>query len=329
VWEKRNGSAALRDREKTADRITRLLFAGKDGGKDSVVFYVLRHGKAGRNRRGMRQLEISDRQPPGMDCITEQIHKEQNVIEMGTSSIIGMRNSQQDSVFGYKSGSQAIAIVCDGMGGLSGGEIASRVAVESLADAWFRQEDFSDIPGFFRQQARNADEKVFLQEDGNGRRLEAGTTVVAVIVRGNEMYWLSVGDSRIYMIRGNGISPLNRDHNYRMELDARLGRGEITLEEYLSEEYQAEALISYLGMGNVTLMDINPQAFELADGDIVLLSSDGLYRSLREREILAIVKENEQDMQGAADALTAAVDGKSRQDNTSVVILRYTVGRAL
>ena len=72
-------------------------------------------------------------------------------------------------------------------------------------------------------------------------------------------------------------------------------------------------------------MDINPRAYPLKDGDMILLASDGLYRSLNEEEILTIVRKNERNMQHAAEALTAAVTGRKKQDNTSVVILRYTM----
>lgn len=244
-------------------------------------------------------------------------------IEIGTASILGTRQTQQDTIFGYASGGNALAIVCDGMGGLAGGEIASRIALDSIADAWFAQPEPSDIPAFFRREAIRADENVFLQTDASGNPLRAGTTVVAVIIRGNQLYWLSVGDSKIYFIRGNEMLTLNAEHNYRLLLNARLKRGEITPEKYEAETYRAEALISYIGMGHVSLMDINKQAYPLIDGDIVLLSSDGLSRSLYEEEILAVIKKHSQNMQDAADACMAAVEGRKKQDNTSVVLLRY------
>lgn len=277
-------------------------------------------------------LEVTTLQLNESKPVTQQLPKQNQVvyrdagrstIQIGTASIIGSRRSQQDSVFGYVSGSCALGIVCDGMGGLCGGEIASRVALESLADAWLAQTDVWDIPDFFRREAVSADEKVYQQEAADGRRLEAGTTIVAAIVRQNELYWLSVGDSRLYFIRGQEILSLNVEHNYRMELNTLLRQGLLTAQEYEAEEYRAEALTSYLGIGDLSVMDISPRAYPLVEGDIILLASDGLYRSLNEEEILTIVQKNRQNMQQAAQALTAAVDGRKKQDNTSVVILRY------
>lgn len=262
---------------------------------------------------------------PELEVTTQQLAGKRSAVEIGTASIIGSRKSQQDSVFGYASDGYALGIVCDGMGGLSGGEVASRVALESLADAWFAQQDVSDIPAFFRREAISADEKVYRQEAMDGSRLQAGTTIVAAVVRKKELYWLSVGDSKLYFIRGQEILSLNVEHNYRMQLNTMLRQGKLTAQEYAAEEYRAEALTSYLGIGSLSQMDISTKAYPLADGDVILLASDGLYRSLSEEEILAIVRRNGQDMQQAAQALTAAVKGRKKQDNTSVVILRITM----
>ena len=102
--------------------------------------------------------------------------------------------------------------------------------------------------------------------------------------------------------------------------------GKITLEKYRAEESKAEALISFLGIGSVSLMDVNAAPLELMQGDIILLCSDGLYKSLSDDRILAIITDNDFDMQRAADELTAAAlrySGRG-QDNTTVAILQYT-----
>ena len=99
----------------------------------------------------------------------------------------------------------------------------------------------------------------------------------------------------------------------------------MTAQEYAAQEYRAEALTSYLGIGDISVMDVSPRAYPLEDGDTILLASDGLYRSLHEEEILAVLQKNSRNMQQAAQALTAAVGGRKKQDNTSVVVMRYTM----
>lgn len=257
--------------------------------------------------------------------VTVQIFPEKNPqVELGSSSIIGTRSRQEDTVFAYACEERAIGILCDGMGGLASGEIASQTAVQSLADAWFARDKIADVPGFLKQEAIRADELVYEQKNEQGERLGSGTTLVAALVQNGELFWLSIGDSRIYLIRGEEILSVCREHNYRLTLDLQLERGEITREEYAAQEHKAAALISYLGMGGIPLMEINRSPFPLGDGDIVLLSSDGLYKSLSEEEILRIIHKNRENMQSAALALTDAALGnkQSGQDNTSVVILR-------
>ena len=162
-------------------------------------------------------------------------------------------------------------------------------------------------------------------EDGKGNPLNGGTTVVATIIEENKLYWLSVGDSKIYLIRDKNIVAVNREHNFRMRLDERLKSGAITKEQYKKEEGQAEALISYLGIEDLTLMDINKKPFLLQENDIVLLCSDGLYKCLKESEIGELVYYEEPDMERAARRLTNVVlkRKKRSQDNTSLVIMQY------
>ena len=286
------------------------------------------------------ELETVTLELPGKEDVTKDLGRKKNAarppqkkrwrVRVGTSSVIGSRKSQQDSVFGYESKGWALGIVCDGMGGLCGGDVASRVALQSVADAWFEKKDsMRNIPDFFRREAILADQKVYGQTSPEGERLNAGTTIVAALIQEKGLYWLSVGDSKLYFIRGKEIVSLNVEHNYRLELNERLRQGKMTAKEYAAEEYRAEALTSYLGIGELTKMDINQKAYPLKNGDIILLTSDGLYRSLLEEEILSIVNANRHNMQQAADALTAAVKGRKKQDNTSVVILHYIMENAL
>lgn len=168
-------------------------------------------------------------------------------------------------------------------------------------------------------------------KDKKGKHLKAGTTLVAVYCRENQMYWVSVGDSKIYIIRGNKIRSVNREHNYRLTLRNQLESGRITQEVYDREEKtaQAEALISYIGIESLTLIDGNPTPFLLQPGDIVMLCSDGVYKSLNESQVCAMVRDNDLDMYIAADRTTAMAlrYGVRGQDNTTVVLMKYLGGQ--
>lgn len=271
------------------------------------------------------------------DIVTVQLEREVDIdrllndeqplhINMGVSSILGTRKNQQDTVFGNVEGNRALAVVCDGMGGMNGGELASQTAATIFIDDYYKGTPISDMQKFLHKEAKKMDKAVHELTDEDGRPLNGGTTVVAVVIEEDKMYFLSVGDSKLYILRDNQIIAINREHNYRLSLDERLKNGQITEEDYKAEEDQADALISYLGMGNVSLMDINNEPFILQENDIVLLCSDGLYKRLSDREILEVIQYEEPDMTRAARRLTDVVmmRTKKNQDNTSLVVMQYS-----
>lgn len=247
-------------------------------------------------------------------------------MDIGCSSIIGTRNYQQDALFAnqYDNG-MTLAVICDGMGGLNGGEIASNTAVRKLVEDFGRVKAFGDVPEFLKREVIMLDECVADLEDEHGNALGGGCTLVCVVTMGNGMYFITAGDSRIYIIRDNAIQAINRDHNFRLQLDTMLKTGQITEKDYEMQENQAEALISYLGMGNISLMDSNTEPFYLEEGDMILLCSDGLYKRLSNDQILDIVLDNQNSMQQIAERLNQVVMQLTQrnQDNTSIILLRY------
>lgn len=255
----------------------------------------------------------------------ELMEKEKPELTMGIAADIGSRENQQDTSFGQVDGNSAFAVVCDGMGGLEGGEVASQTAVRTLVGDYYSLEQKNQMPQFFMEEAHKLNEAVCNLENEDGKSLDAGTTIVAVYVNEGKAQWLSVGDSKIYILRKEEILPVNREHNYRLRLDEMLEQGEITEEEYAEDESRAEALISFLGVGDLELMDINEKPFPLKDEDVILLCSDGLYKALEDDLILNIVQLSLPNTQLAAKRLIDAVKEKKvkNQDNTSVVLIQY------
>jgi protein phosphatase len=247
----------------------------------------------------------------------------------GVYSDVGKRSSQQDAArvsesYTYAADRRIIAVLCDGMGGLAGGERASGYCVEKMYEVFNSVNAEQDIPRFYGMMVEALDKHVKEMTNENGEPLGAGTTLVSVIVDDGRLYRASVGDSRIYIISDAGIMCLTRDHNYGMILNEQVKRGMIS-RQAAQEHPKREALISYIGMGGVRCADIDEKPFRLQDGDRILLCSDGLYRSLSEIEMAEIVRSADNDMEAAARMLvqSAVGKGKSSQDNTTAIVIKY------
>lgn len=245
-------------------------------------------------------------------------------VQFGSATIIGKREYQQDALAtSFVPGEEKyIAVLCDGMGGMNGGEQASALCVDIMINAFNSGVDF--VPMFFQENIIEIDDAVASICDEYGNPIGAGSTLISVIIDKDDFYWASVGDSHIYVIRGDEMLRVNTEHNYMLELQRAVSRGEITQEEALSDP-KKDALISYMGMGGVYLMDINQKPLKLYKNDIIVLCSDGLYRALSDDEILDTVKRYISSPQLTADVLVDMVQKKDRphQDNTSVIVVKY------
>ncbi len=216
------------------------------------------------------------------------VSSENEVLEVAVIANLGDRNEQQDCS-GYElEDDYGIVVVCDGMGGLEGGKHASHLAVGELLTR-YRMEDRENIPELFQDIVISCDMKVAALHNTDGSLLNAGTTMVAVAICDKKLHWVSIGDSRMYMKRGNELVQVTRDHNYSAMLQQNLLTGAITREYYEEQKNKGAALTSFLGMRGVQFMDINSVPMQLVSGDRILLCSDGLYKLLTLDEIRNIM----------------------------------------
>lgn len=248
-------------------------------------------------------------------------------IQAHVCSIIGHRDYQQDYAGLLVEADRALAVICDGMGGLRGGETASREAVRLLLTDYDQNPPSDQYTDFLCREAVKMDRLVHGLEDESGMPLRAGSTVVSVIIENGRLHWMSVGDSRIYVLRDSSMVAVTKDHNYRRELDEALKRGDISAEYYEQEisGRRAEALTNYLGMGGIRRIERNAQPFPLEDGDCILLCSDGLYKRLDEHQIKALLVDNRISTRVAAKRLVQmTMELAARgQDNTTVIVIQY------
>lgn len=247
-----------------------------------------------------------------------------DAVLVGISSIIGAREYQQDAAdVMVNTAGATLAIVCDGMGGMEEGGRASELCVKKMCEA-FQNYTGSNYIQFLCEEINRLNREVAGFCDKDGKPVAAGTTVAAVIITKGTMFWSSVGDSRIYIIRNGTMVQVTKDHNYKLILKERVKSGEITQLE-AEQTPRQEALISFIGLGHIERIDINQKPFLLEKGDYILLCSDGLYKAMNEELIRQTVLLYADDVSEAAEALTAtaACMGGSRQDNTTVIIMKY------
>ena len=243
-----------------------------------------------------------------------------------SQSILGARESQQDSLLIYEHDDGLLAAVCDGMGGIKGGETASKTAVSTLKTLYQNRNIEQPPAEFLRSAADIMDETVYNLMDENGDRLRAGTTVAAVIIEGSRLTWLSVGDSRLYIARGGEMIRATRDHNYFMQINQLRADGKLTEAQYSIESARGESLISYIGAGGLEIADVNNTPFDINPGDRILLTSDGLYKALDDAKIQSVL--SEYGANGAVLALTSLAKRNCPEslDNTTCIVIHYING---
>ncbi len=256
--------------------------------------------------------------------------KEQHIIT-GCDSCRGKRESQQDCHFVTKSIRlspfkirRTFAVVCDGMGGLEAGDRASITAVEIMKLAFKKLPTKKvDIPRFYHDMMENIDYEISHWKDLDSDR-GAGTTLVSVLLENRRLYWASVGDSSLFVIQDGRIKRVTREHNYGMYLTEMVLDGKIT-QQQADDDPQRKSLVSYLGMGGVSFMDIAGKPYMMKNGDILMLCTDGVTDALSTEELLDIVTEHSDDLYMCCRCITRAVTDKGResQDNATVVMLQY------
>ncbi|HVO98222.1 MAG TPA: protein phosphatase 2C domain-containing protein [Bryobacteraceae bacterium] len=252
----------------------------------------------------------------------------------GNAQHIGARSSQQDSFgFGdlddeaFLSHGGFVAVVCDGMGGLEHGDLASRSAVRAFLDAYRRKTPPESIPEALERSVRAANDRVVEMARELGAAESVGTTLVAASLidrggRNKAMYFISVGDSGIFHIRGDRMQTVNRPHTFASILDSAVSRGAISREQALLHP-ERESLTSFIGVEMLEEIDRNVDPWLLLDGDTILLASDGLFKTLSESEILTAL--HAQAPHAWPDALVARTLAQEYEFQDNVTVLSVTL----
>ncbi|MFZ0295486.1 MAG: Stp1/IreP family PP2C-type Ser/Thr phosphatase [Candidatus Sulfotelmatobacter sp.] len=249
------------------------------------------------------------------------------VFQAAGKTDIGLVRTNNEDNFGFDL-RRGIFVVCDGMGGAAAGEVASKIAVDTVL-AYFRKdsgraespvlgrkfEGVSENAAALANAIQLANQSI--QEVGaqNPNRAGMGSTIVAVCLHGNLFSIANVGDSRIYLVRGGGIQQLTSDHSLVME---QVRRGLMTVEEAERSEMQ-NVIVRALGSEDIVEPDLEDHEF--APGDVLLLCTDGMSRYIKEEQMLEVVS-SARSLSEACEALIEAAKAGASDDNITCVLVR-------
>jgi protein phosphatase len=240
----------------------------------------------------------------------------------GLSDVGCQRENNEDSYLYWEpSGDEEfqrkgrLAVIADGMGGHEGGQEASRLAVETVREVY--DQAFRDDPqAALVESCGAAHARLKDYADRHPAFQGMGTTCTALVLRGRQLYFAHVGDSRLYLVRDGSILRLTRDHSYV----GRLVESGIVRAEDAEKHPQRHILTAALGAGRELSVDSAQRSVALLEGDDLLLCTDGLWSVVTEDELETTVSGN------APAECCAALVKLARQrggpDNITLQVLR-------
>ena len=240
---------------------------------------------------------------------------------------VGRQRQHNEDAF-LVEGEHRLFLVADGMGGHAAGEIASRIAVDSISEFILHtKEDDGTWPHAYDEQYKRTTNRLMAAvRMANTRVLEAmrkdarlrgmGTTIVACLADDDTVSVAHVGDSRAYLIRSGQLSRITNDHSWVFE---QVQAGMLTEAE--AEKHPLRNVITPAQGG---ALQVTPDASEIdpQPGDVFLLCSDGLTGMVPENEILRVVTDNNGDLQKACQQLIDAANERGGLDNVTAVLVK-------
>ncbi len=210
---------------------------------------------------------------------------------------------------------RVIALVCDGMGGARAGNVASTMAVELFMEEFLKADQDSPVEERMGHAASVANQAVFRRSASDADCAGMGTTMVAVLAGAGEAVILNEGDSRCYHINSEGIILVTRDHSLVEDL---VERGELTREQARTHPHR-NLITRALGAEPMLMADCFHQP--LAEGDYLLLCSDGLSNVVNEQEMLYEVIHGGEASQCCQHLLDIALS-RGAPDNVTAVLVK-------
>lgn len=249
-------------------------------------------------------------------------------IEVAGNTHVGMKRNHNEDNF-LMLPDERLFCVADGMGGHSSGEIASKIAVDELAE-FFRltSKDQDATWPFKMDKARNYDEnrlatgiklanmRIYEKASAEARYKGMGTTIVSIHFAPTAVYVAHVGDSRVYFFRAGTLRQVTEDHSL---LNDYLKAKKLTPEEIEAFPHK-NVIVRALGMKGTVQVDVG--RVEPQEGDVFLLCSDGLSGMVTDAEMQQILNQNA-ELEAACQQLIDQANAAGGTDNVTCILARY------
>lgn len=252
--------------------------------------------------------------------------------KMGFNTNVGIKKSiNQDSLLIKKASTSAgeiiLIAVCDGMGGLKKGELASATVVRTFSE-WFENELPNMLGNFSFDMIKASWDKLLRQQNdklmnyGNDNQTQLGTTISMMLIMENGQYMIAhVGDTRVYCIDSNGITQITEDHTV-VALD--LKKGKITPDQ-AKVDPRRNVLLQCVGVNG----QIDPDYYEgiAKSGECYLICSDGFRHKVSDEEIDGTIKaaglDTENEISDKLAELVSLNMNRGETDNISAILCRF------
>jgi protein phosphatase len=206
-------------------------------------------------------------------------------------------------------------VVADGMGGENAGEVASSLAVSSVAiHVKEHYNDVNDVPLLLRQALNNANKVVYETSKTDKNYKNMGTTVVCAIIKDGICYVANVGDSRCYIVTENTLEQISVDHSFVQEM---VDKGLLSIDE--AKNHPNKNMITRaIGVERFVSVDVFSKPFK--QGDKLLLASDGLTGMIDSDKIRSIINTSNNCETAVIELIDSANDAGGKDNITAVLI---------
>jgi protein phosphatase len=208
------------------------------------------------------------------------------------------------------------AILADGMGGHSCGEVGSAITVQAVSEYLEAPEPGLSREEMCKEAIRAANRKVIEAARLRSECEGMGSTVVLAMWQGAELVLANVGDSRAYLYRGGNLRQLTYDQNFGNELRTQLGFSEERVRSMPNRN------VLTMAVGSFEHVLVRTQSEYLEAGDLVLLCSDGLYNPVEHEEMVRLL-EAATGIEQAVEALVDSANQNGGPDNVTAILLQY------